>query len=61
MCKERLWKWLKRAVYIGLYAGVVAIGLMEVYEKEVTAVFALPTGQRVVVVDAGHGGWDPWG
>jgi|GEM_PF-2643337 len=60
MCmRERVLKWLGQGLFIFLYACVAAIGLLEAYEKEVAAVFAMPAGRRVIVLDAGHGGWDP--
>jgi len=54
-------KWLRRLGHVFfalLYAGVIGIGLLEVYEKEAAAAFA-PVGKRVVMIDAGHGGKDP--
>ena len=57
--KDYLLKWLGQGLLIGLYACVVAIGLLEAYDKEATAVFAMPVARRVIVLDAGHGAWDP--
>ena len=57
--RERLLKWVGQGLIIGLYACVAAIGLLEAYEKEVAAAFAMPAGRRVIVLDAGHGGWAP--
>jgi len=51
-------RWAGHVLFTLLYAGVMGIGLLEVYEKEAAAAFA-PVGKRVVMLDAGHGGKDP--
>ena len=58
----RGWRsWVRIGFWVLLYAVVAAIGLAEVYSRRASAVFAQPVTKYVVVLDAGHGGWDPWG
>jgi N-acetylmuramoyl-L-alanine amidase len=42
-------------------AVVATAGVLSVYPKysESVAVFSMPANKQVVVIDAGHGGWDP--
>ena len=53
----------KKYVWIIAYLIVMAGGITKTYfdEKNMTAVttFSMPANKKVIVIDAGHGGWDP--
>ncbi len=42
-----------------LYVIVISGGLINVYYGETKPVFSLWNNKRVILIDAGHGGWDP--
>lgn len=45
---------------IFLLLAIIAIGLYTTEQKQVkTAETMLPIASKVVILDAGHGGWDP--
>lgn len=49
-------KWL-----MTIYIIVIILGVAKTYfdAPEVVTTFAMPTNKKIVVIDAGHGGWDP--
>lgn len=51
----------KETWLILLYSAIIILGLVKTYydEPEVVSAFAMPTNKKVIVIDAGHGGWDP--
>lgn len=42
-----------------IYCAVLLIGIITSIGREVIPTFNMPISKKVVVIDAGHGGWDP--
>lgn len=42
-----------------LYVIVIIGGLLKTNTIESTLTFSMPTGKKIILIDAGHGGWDP--
>ncbi len=42
-----------------LFTGILFLGVMKAYGDKSVEVFSMPIAQKVIVIDAGHGGWDP--
>ena len=52
--------WTKRPkVYVGIGMILVLLLGYNVYSNRIVSTFALPTAKRVIVIDPGHGGFDP--
>lgn len=49
----------KEQVLLVLYTVVIFAGLLKVYVTESVPTFMMPTDKKVIMLDAGHGGWDP--
>ena len=51
-----------RTTIISFCAVATMLTMVGIYlriQNEAVTVFAMPSNQRIVVIDAGHGGWDP--
>ncbi|GHU57955.1 hypothetical protein AGMMS49975_24190 [Clostridia bacterium] len=51
----------KERVMIYVYAAILAAGVFfgeRAHSRAVVSASAVPTNKKVVVIDAGHGGWD---
>lgn len=55
---KNLYKHKGRFIFL-LYAVVIAGGMLKTYFSENAEVNALPANCKSIIVDAGHGGWDP--
>ena len=49
----------KEQILIVFYVIVIVAGIVRAYYNETVAVFAMPVSGKVIIIDAGHGGWDP--
>jgi N-acetylmuramoyl-L-alanine amidase len=49
----------KEKILMVIYGILIAGGLVSAYFTESAPAFAMPVSKKVVVIDAGHGGWDP--
>lgn len=49
----------KEKILMVVYGLLIAGGLISAYRTETTPAFAMPVAKKVIVIDAGHGGWDP--
>lgn len=49
----------KSKIIIYLYVATIIAGVTRTYIKESVDVASLPVQKKSIVVDAGHGGWDP--
>lgn len=49
----------KEKILLVLYVIVLFLGVMRSFTRESVAAFNMPTSKKVIVIDAGHGGWDP--
>lgn len=52
---------IKNRILIFVYIAVLISGIITSFPKdeESQSVFAMPLSKKIVVIDAGHGGWDP--
>lgn len=52
--------WTKRPkIYVGIGMLLVLLLGYNIYSNRTVSTFALPTAKRVIVIDPGHGGFDP--
>lgn len=49
----------KEKILIVLYLLIIFVGLVTTVRRESVAVFSMPMSKKVVLIDSGHGGWDP--
>jgi N-acetylmuramoyl-L-alanine amidase len=49
----------KERILMVFYGLLIAGGLVSAYFTESAPAFAMPVSKKIVVIDAGHGGWDP--
>lgn len=49
----------KEQVLMVLYLLVIAAGLIKSYTEETVETVSLPVSKKVIMIDPGHGGWDP--
>jgi len=49
----------KERILIFIYLLIIAIGLAHSFNNEAITTFTMPVNKKVIVIDAGHGGWDP--
>lgn len=49
----------KEIVIFFIYILAITIGIYITYKNETTATFSMPINLKNIVIDAGHGGWDP--
>lgn len=49
----------KERLLFFLYITVIAVGIVTSYRNEAVETFSMPISGRVIMIDAGHGGWDP--
>jgi N-acetylmuramoyl-L-alanine amidase len=49
----------KEKILMVIYGLLIAGGLASAYLTESAPAFAMPVSKKVIVIDAGHGGWDP--
>ena len=49
----------KEQLLILLYSVVILAGVYTIYNNRAIATFSMPVSKKVILVDAGHGGWDP--
>ncbi|MBE6012941.1 MAG: N-acetylmuramoyl-L-alanine amidase [Lachnospiraceae bacterium] len=52
---------IKNRILIFVYIAILISGIITSFpaDEEVQSVFAMPLSKKIVVIDAGHGGWDP--
>ena len=49
----------KSKVLTALYVGIILVGVGKTYYDENIAVSVMPVDKKCIVIDAGHGGFDP--
>ena len=49
----------KEQLLIFLYLGIIIFGVVKSYTEESVETFSMPVSRKVIMIDAGHGGWDP--
>ncbi len=49
----------KEYILIGLYLIIIFIGIIKNYESRAVSTFSNNMSNKTVVIDIGHGGWDP--
>ena len=49
----------KSKILTALYIGILLIGVGKSYYDENIAVSVMPVDKKCIVIDAGHGGFDP--
>lgn len=49
----------KDKILIGLYILVIFAGVLRTYFVDSVETFSMPVSKKNIVIDAGHGGWDP--
>lgn len=49
----------KEQILIVIYLLVIVVGLFSAVRSETVATFAMPVSKKVILIDPGHGGWDP--
>ncbi len=52
----------KEKILFVLYLIIIVVGVLKTINdknKESVSVFSMPTGKKIIVIDAGHGGFDP--
>lgn len=49
----------KEKILIVFYLLILLVGVVRSYRNETVSVSAMPVAKKVVLIDAGHGGWDP--
>jgi len=51
----------KEKILIGIYLLVIVIGLVFTLRNEtvLTSTVSMPLSKKIILIDAGHGGWDP--
>ena len=49
----------KEQLLFFLYVTVIAVGIVASYRNQTVETFSMPISGRVIMIDAGHGGWDP--
>lgn len=49
----------KENILISIYILLIVFGLFYNYQRETVSTFYMPVSKKVVVIDAGHGGFDP--
>jgi len=49
----------KEKILIGIYIFVIIIGISSTYFRESVQTFSMPVSKKNIVIDAGHGGYDP--
>jgi hypothetical protein len=53
----RVFSITKERILMIIYGLFIAGGLISAYLSESAPVFAMPVSKKVVILDAGHGGW----
>ncbi len=49
----------KEQILIVFYIVVISISFFSSIRNEAVATFAMPVSKKIIIIDAGHGGWDP--
>jgi N-acetylmuramoyl-L-alanine amidase len=49
----------KEQILMALYILVIIIGVARTAAMETVAAFSMPMSKKVILIDPGHGGWDP--
>ncbi len=49
----------KEKVFIILYVIIIFIGIVTAYSRDIVQTFSMPLSKKIVIIDAGHGGFDP--
>ncbi len=49
----------KEQLLIFLYVSIIIFGIVTSYNNETIQTFSMPASKKVIVIDAGHGGFDP--
>jgi N-acetylmuramoyl-L-alanine amidase len=49
----------KEKILLFIYCAVLLLGIITSIGREAVPTFNMPVAKKIVVVDAGHGGWDP--
>lgn len=49
----------KEQLLVVLYVSIIIFGIVTNYNKESVQTFSMPASKKVIVIDAGHGGFDP--
>ncbi len=49
----------KEQILVFLYVSIIIFGIITSYSNETVQTFSMPASKKVIVIDAGHGGFDP--
>ncbi len=49
----------KEQILVFLYVSIIIFGIVTSYNGEAVQTFSMPASKKVIVIDAGHGGFDP--
>lgn len=49
----------KERILIVIYLLIILAGVMRSFNGEAVATFSMPVNKKVILIDPGHGGWDP--
>ncbi|MDR1209866.1 MAG: N-acetylmuramoyl-L-alanine amidase [Clostridiales bacterium] len=49
----------RRQIWLIIYSIVLLTGMLKVYNRDAVPVFFMANARKVILIDPGHGGWDP--
>ncbi len=49
----------KEQILAVIYLVIILIGVVKIYNDETVSAFSMPLSRKVIMIDAGHGGFDP--
>lgn len=56
---KKLKEMKKNKIILIIYLTIIFLGIAKTYNNKVQATFSMPISQKVIILDAGHGGFDP--
>jgi N-acetylmuramoyl-L-alanine amidase len=49
----------KEQLLMALYVVIILMGVLRAASMETVTAFSMPMSKKIILIDAGHGGWDP--
>lgn len=50
----------KEKILIVIYLLIIMLGVLKMFKDETVETFSMPVSKKIIVIDAGHGGWAPY-